>query len=352
MKEFSDTMTPRERGLAVFEGRIPDRAPVCDFGNTAMLGYTKRILNDCRGNPETTVEVMRKWTADTGADIFFGPIETKGIFMDLPGVQVKLPENDQGSLKTNYFSSVDDIAEKPFYDPFDAKSSPNFHKYVVDVLTAVHEGCPDVMTPAWCEGVLTTSGFLCGIDNLILMLLTDPDGAKKFIRAGADFSRDIVSAELEDSDADYVVYTDPVSSADMIDDNMFREFNLDLLHRNISHWKSKYGKGTMLHICGDTTPMLEDFVKTGAAVMSIDYKVDMRKAKAAFDGKMAVMGNIDPVSVMLQGSALDVERTAEKCFEDAGEGGGYVFGAGCAEPNGTPIENVKAMVKVSKKHPY
>ena len=345
-------MTSRDRGLAVFRGEVPDRAPVCDFGNAAMLGYTGHQLSECRANPELCSDIMRKWTADTGADIFFGPMETKGIFMDLPGMEVKLPDNDQGSLKNLYFETPEDVRDKPFYDPFDRESSPNFHRYVVDIFKGIREACQDVCTPAWCEGVLTTSGFLRGIDNLILMLLMEPDEARKVIRRGADLSRDIVSAELEEVDADYVVYTDPVSSADMIDDSMFREFNVELLNRNISHWKNKYGVSTMLHICGDTTPMLPDFVRTGAAVMSLDHKVDLKVAKERFGGKMAVMGNLDPVAVVLNGSAADVEAAAERCFADAGAGGGYVFGAGCAEPNGTPIANIRAMVEVSKRHPY
>ena len=82
----------------MFDGEVPDRAPVCDFGNGAMLGYTGRTLNECRESTEVIKEVMSKWVADTGADLFFGPIETKGIFMDLPDVRIKLPENDQGSL--------------------------------------------------------------------------------------------------------------------------------------------------------------------------------------------------------------------------------------------------------------
>ncbi|AGI48395.1 Uroporphyrinogen-III decarboxylase [Thermoplasmatales archaeon BRNA1] len=345
-------MTSRERGLAVFHGEIPDRAPVCDFGNAAMLGYTGHTMKECRGNTALTDSIMKEWAKATGADIFFGPMETKGIFMDLPDLQIKLPDDDQGSLQNTYFSSPEDVESKPLYDPFNPEESPNFRKYVLDVFKSERAALPDVMTPAWCEGVLTTSGFLRGIDTLILMLLTEPDEAKKVIRRGADFSRDIVSAQLEEVDADYVVYTDPVSSADMIDDVMFREFNLDLLHRNITHWKNKYGVGTMLHICGDTTPMLKDFAKTGAEVMSLDHKVNLKTAKADFGGKLAVMGNLDPVSLILNGSAADVAAAAEKCFEDAGKDGGYIFGAGCAEPKATPIANIQAMVEVSKKHPY
>jgi len=45
-------------------------------------------------------------------------------------------------------------------------------------------------------------------------------------------------------------------------------------------------------------------------------------------------------------------QAAERRFEDAGQGGGYMFGPGCAEPPATPIANIQALVEVSKRHPY
>ena len=345
-------MTSRERGLAVFRGEIPDRAPVCDFGNAAMLGYTGHTLKECRANPELVASVMKEWVAATGEDMFFGPQETKGIFMDLPGIEVKLPDNDQGSLQSTYFQSVDDAVEKYLYDPFDPAASPNFRKYVLDIFKSQRKACPDVMMPVWCEGVLTTTGFLYGMENTIMGLLMSPDEIGKVIDRGAAFSRDIVSAQLAEIDADYVVYTDPVSSADMIDEDMFKKFNRDRLHANISHWEKEYGVGTMLHICGDTTPMLPDFAMTGAKAMSLDHKVDLAKAKECFGKKMAIMGNLDPVSVMLSDDVNKVVETAEKCFADAGQDGGYIFGPGCAEPLNTPIRNIQALAEVSKRHPY
>ena len=126
-------MESKERCVAVFDGDVPDRAPVCDFGNAAMLGYTGHTLDECRKSPSLVKEIMGKWVADTGADLFFGPIETKGIFMDLPGMEVKLPENDQGSLKSAYFTCPEDVDSKELYDPLDAKSCPNLHRYVIDM---------------------------------------------------------------------------------------------------------------------------------------------------------------------------------------------------------------------------
>jgi MtaA/CmuA family methyltransferase len=295
---------------------------------------------------------MKKWIKETGADFFFGPVETKGIFMDLPGLEIKLPENDQGSLKNTYFQSIDEAVEKYLYDPFDPATCPQFYRYVVDFFASQRKACQDVMMPVWCEGVLTTSGFLFGMENLIMGLMMQPEEINRVIDRGAAFSRDIVSAQLEEVYADYVVYTDPVSSADMIDGDMFRKFNRDRLHDNIMHWNREYGVDTMLHICGDTTPMLPDFVKTGAKVMSLDHKVDLRDARKCFGDKVAIMGNLDPVSVMLSDSVEKVTEEAERCFSYAGQDGGYIFGAGCAEPLNTPIRNIQAMVEVSKRHPY
>ena len=345
-------MTSRERGLAVFRGELPDRAPVCDFSNAAMLGYTGHTNKECRGNLELTDSIMREWVKVSGADMFFGPMETKGIFMDLPGLEIKLPDCDQGALQNTYFQTIDEVDSKPLYDPFDPKACPMFRKYVLDVFKSQRKACPDAMMPVWCEGVLTTSGFLYGMENLVMGLLMQPDEIGKVIDMGMEFSGKIVSAQLEEIDADYVVYTDPVSSADMIDDNMFRTFNRDRLKRNISHWQNKYGVGTMLHICGDTTPMLPDFVQTNAKAMSLDHKVDLAVARDCFKDRMAIMGNINPVSIMMGKSVDAVRAAAEKCFADAGKDGLYIFGSGCAEPRDMPVAHIQALAEVSKTHPY
>jgi len=55
---------------------------------------------------------------------------------------------------------------------------------------------------------------------------------------------------------------------------------------------------------------------------------------------------------MLGEDVNKVKAVAEKCFEDAGQDGGYIFGPGCALPLSTSVQNIQALVEVSKKHPY
>ena len=345
-------MNSKERSLAVFKGELPDRAPVCDFNTSTMLTHYGHVLDDCRANSVLTNEIMIKWAKDTMSDLVFGPIETKGIFLDLPGLDVKLPKDEQGSLKNLFFNSIEEVETKELPDPLNENETPKFHKYVVDVLKSQWEALTDVMSPAWSEGTLTTSGFLYGVEELLMDMLLEPDNAKKVISKCGAYSEKLVRAQLEQFDADYVIYTDPVASADMIDDNMFRDYNLKPLQTNITGWKRDFDVDTMLHICGDTTPMLKDLIKTGTRAVSLDHKVDLAEARRILGKDEVIVGNIDPVISLMRGTAEEVYVAARKCFNDAGKDGNFIFAAGCSVPKKTPLENIRQFAKVSKDNAY
>lgn len=140
-------MKPKERAAAVFRGELPDRAPVCDFGNLAMLDHYGYMQKDVRGNPKLSGEIMSRWAEETNSDMVFGVMESKGIFMDIPGLEIKLPDKEQGSLVNHYFDTPEDIDSKPLFDPSDPKECPNFYKYVVSSFEGTKKACPDVATP-------------------------------------------------------------------------------------------------------------------------------------------------------------------------------------------------------------
>jgi uroporphyrinogen decarboxylase len=95
-----------------------------------------------------------------------------------------------------------------------------------------------------------------------------------------------------------------------------------------------------LHICGDTTRILEDMVVTEADIIDIDWMVDMATAGRAFGGGPAVCGNFDPVQVMLEGTPQQVYEATQRCIAAGGERS--ISAAGCEIPRGTPPENLHA----------
>jgi uroporphyrinogen decarboxylase len=88
----------------------------------------------------------------------------------------------------------------------------------------------------------------------------------------------------------------------------------------------------------------------GVDLFSIDHKVDIAKAKAAVGGKMAIMGNVHPIEVALNGTAAQVTKASIACIEKAGKGGGFVLSTGCETPLDCPDANIIAMGKAALEH--
>ena len=105
---------------------------------------------------------------------------------------------------------------------------------------------------------------------------------------------------------------------------------------------------TIIHVCGDIHPILEDLGQTGASCLDIDYMVDMREARIR--SGLAVRGNIDPSAIMLQGTVDDVQAAAKKLLEETHDLTGIVLGTGCDVPPPTPNENVKMLTTSAKKY--
>jgi len=109
------------------------------------------------------------------------------------------------------------------------------------------------------------------------------------------------------------------------------------------------GKYAIIHICGDTTQVLEDIVDIAPSCFSLESKVDLRTAKKILGGKVCVAGNVAPGGAFLSGTPEAVVAEARDCFEAWGEGGGYVLTLGCDYTKNVPFENAMALMSLKDK---
>jgi uroporphyrinogen decarboxylase len=144
---------------------------------------------------------------------------------------------------------------------------------------------------------------------------------------------------------------DSLASTNVISPEMYRIWVLPKHKQIFQAWKEA-GALTLLHICGDTTRILDLLAQTGADIIAIDHAVDLRLAKQRIGKKVCLIGNIDPVRTMLFSSVADVEQAAHACLEASALGGGYILGTGCEVPQDTPLENLQALIRVGQAHHY
>jgi uroporphyrinogen-III decarboxylase len=105
----------------------------------------------------------------------------------------------------------------------------------------------------------------------------------------------------------------------------------------------------LIHICGDTTGIVEDMATTGAKILELDWQVDLGWARKVIPPEIVLMGNIDPSDPLVLGSPEKVDAEARKIIQKT-KGQGLFLSSGCAMGRNTPPENFRAMIDAAKKY--
>ncbi|MFN8444416.1 MAG: uroporphyrinogen decarboxylase family protein [Caldilineaceae bacterium] len=155
-----------------------------------------------------------------------------------------------------------------------------------------------------------------------------------------------------DAGADILHCGDSLASCNVISPQTFERFSFPYLQKIFRAWHDYGVTCALLHICGNSTKVLDLYAATGADLVEIDHAVDMSVAKQRIGQQVALAGNVDTVTELLQGTPSTVGASAQRCIDQAGSGGGFLLGSGCIVPRYTPIENVQEMVRVAHSQPY
>lgn len=189
-----------------------------------------------------------------------------------------------------------------------------------------------------------------GNQQALLDLYDNPQFARKIMEIGTQISIEIGIALIK-AGVDAIYIGDAFASCSVISPEQYRKFCFPL-HRKAAETFHKYGVKVYLHICGNSSPILEMMADTRVdAIEPLDPLggVDLAEAKRRVGNKVCLMGGLNTLT-LLQGKPKDVEREAKECIEKAAERGGYILGSGDAIPKDSPPSNVKAMVNSAIKY--
>jgi len=128
--------------------------------------------------------------------------------------------------------------------------------------------------------------------------------------------------------------------------NEYEAFELPAT-RAILESLAKSGVPRILFAKGSATH-LEALAKTGADVLSADWKTDLARARLQLGSGVALQGNVDP-SVLLR-SAEEIRDAALEAVEKTG-GVGHVLNLGHGILPNTPVENAKLFVEAGQRAP-
>ena len=102
-----------------------------------------------------------------------------------------------------------------------------------------------------------------------------------------------------------------------------------------------------LHNDGDAAHLIEVLPECGMDIWHLGPRVPIEAAKARIGTRVALMGNLDPLRVALQGSDEVFEAECRRILAVASPGGGFVFSTGGELSPGTAPERLLTMQKLS-----
>jgi uroporphyrinogen decarboxylase len=343
-------MTSLERIQHAARGGLVDRVPVAPYmGNHGARVADAPIGEYCRSGRIMAEAQYRAWQI-YGQDAVVAQSDNYYIAEGF-GVQVQHYHDATPTLVHPAVDSVAAIRKLRVPDPHRDGRMPVYLE-AIRLLSKMTDGKVAVRAPG--TGPFSLASHIMGTEQFLVELAMadrQPGGeAEKALKRLMELSTDALiafSRACLECGAHLVQAGDSLASPDMISPATYRKWAWPAERRffdALNPLAAQHGAVTLLHICGNTTPVLESMADTGAHILELDHKVDLKTAKARVGHRVCLMGNLDPVELLWRGTPEAVNHAARKAIEDAGDGGGFILGSGCEVPPGAAIENLKAMM--------
>jgi uroporphyrinogen decarboxylase len=315
-------VTGRERRLAV---------PLAGSVGARLAGLE---LATCLTDPKAHLAALAALADAFSPDVLF-PIMDLTLEAEALGLPIVFPHDGAPSVAEHPISTLDNLAHLALPDPLKTGRMP--------LSIQVAEGMRDIapaLTGAYVIGPFTLASELAGAEEFAMRTITEPD----FVHGMLAFSLEALSdyAGLLAARTDMVVILEP--TAVMLSPDHFSRFISPALN-DLTGTIRGSGAYPVLHICGDTTPLLEEMTNSGADGLSLDSQVELKGAASKVGKDQVLIGNIDPVGVMLEKDAVGVRETCERLLGEMQALPNFLLASGCDLPADTPAENITALIE-------
>ena len=332
-------MKPRDRVLAALDRKKLDKPPVVCFTQSATVDQMDAVgvhWPDAHTDPEKMASLAMAASKVFGFESARLPF-CLTVEAEIMGCTVDLGKVDRTPMvKKHAYDSTSEVdVPKDFSTLGRAKTVVEATK----ILKKKSGG--ELPVVIGTTGPFTIAGHLVGTENLLLWIVTDPESVHKFVKIAAEVENNYLRA-IQAAGADVIVMSDPSASTDMLSGEMFDEYTAPYIKRSFAGIDQTKN---VLHICGDTTILLENMLATGVHALSIEEKVQPEKAVEIVNNRVALVGNIGVVKPLLQGTPEDVRNDTVRVARS----GFNLVAPGCGLAARVSKENLNALVGAVKQ---
>jgi len=338
-------MNGYQRIVSALQGKQPDMVPVmlhnfmmaaCEAGLTM-----EQFRNDPQEMARAFIEAVEKYEYD-GIMIDVDTVTLAGA----AGVPIDFPVDQPAQAAGARIQSLEELND---LEPVDIRNHRGVQVWLEATSILCRHFGKDIFIRGNCDqSPFTLASLIRGLEPWMLDLANGD--RHELVHKLLDYATGITLQFIElmsETGAHMTSNGDSVAGPELISPAMFRTFALPY-EKVIVDKSHALGLPYFLHICGNTSRIIDAMLETGSDGLELDYKTDALLAHAKMKDRTVFIGNIDPSGVLALGSPQLVEETTRELLTVFADTPRFILNAGCAIPPITPPENLRAMISTAR----
>lgn len=337
-------MNSKQRVEAVIRGEMPDRVPVCLHNFLPAVEEAGMRLEHYLTDPGCAAKAHLQAVGTYGHDCILIDLDTT-MLAEAMGASRDATPGAPGHIAGPAIQDIGDIGHLRVVDPLKDGRIPVLLE-AVRILARETGDTVSIRANA-DQCAFSLAGLLRGMEDF-LMDLTEEESSES-VHALLELcyrSHLAVHRALHEAGAHFTSLGDSSSGPDVVSPSMFARFARPYQERLVKDLAAD-GIFTVIHVCGNTSSIVEQFAEYPWCGFELDYKTDAARAKATAGAGHVLFGNIDPSGIIGRGTAEQVRAAARELIGIWKPGGRFILNSGCAIPPGTPPENIRALVQAA-----
>jgi uroporphyrinogen decarboxylase len=337
----SDEMTPMERVLTSLDHKEPDRVPFFLLLTTQGAKELNLHVSEYFSKPDlvaaTQIRMQQKYGHDCYYSFYYASLEMEAWGGDSIFYPDAAPNCGRPIVR-----NVEDIATLKAPDVYE---SPHLQKVLVTTELLKADAGQDIPVIGVVMSPSSLATMQLGMDLYFDLMYDRTEILDELMSVNEEFCVQWANAQLE-AGATAICYFDPASSSTIIPPQFYRKTGFKIAKRCIS----KINGPVATHMAsGKCLAIIDDIAATGTALVCTSAMEDLAEIKAACNGKISVLGNLNGIE-MRRWTDNDTETNVKEAIKKAASGGGYILSDNHGEiPYTVPSDVLMSISRYVKK---